>query len=98
MQGTPVTSILPFIYKINAFIINTIIIMVFSVAFLIFFFGIFQFIKNAGEGSKREEGKKKILYGLIGMFIMFSAYGLVRLVLKTFGITPPSTVTEQVYP
>jgi len=93
-------SILPFIYKVNSLIINPIIILVFSIAFLIFFFGIFQFIKNAADGAKREDGKKKIMYGLIGMFIMFSAYGLVRLVLKTFGITPPSpnTVSEQIYP
>jgi hypothetical protein len=98
MQDTPVTSILPFIYKINQYIINPIIILVFFVAFLIFFFGIFQFIKNADDGTKREVGKKKILYGLIGMFVMFSAYGLVRIVLSTFGITPPSTVSEEIYP
>lgn len=68
--------------------------LVFAVAFLVFFFGIFQFIKGAGEAGEREAGKKKILWGVVGMFIMFSAYGLVRLVVSTFDIDAPSTVTD----
>lgn len=98
MQG-PAVTIMPFIYKINTYIINPIIMLVFAVAMLIFFYGIFEFIRAAPDmGRARDDGKKKITYGLIGMFIMFSAYGFVRLVLTTFDITPPSTVTETVYP
>lgn len=78
-----------FLNKVNAAIINPLILLVFAVAFLVFAWGIFQFLANASEGSKREEGKQKILYGLIGMFIMFSAYGLIRLTLGTFGINQP---------
>lgn len=66
---------------------------------MIFLFGVFQFIKGANDATKRDEGKRKLTYGLIGMFIMFSAYGLVRLVVSTFGITPPDTVSDtEIYP
>lgn len=93
-MAAAVISILPFIYKVNRYIINPLIMLVFAVAFLVFFFGIFQFIKGASEAGERDAGKKKILWGVVGMFIMFSAYGLVRLVVSTFDIDAPSTVTD----
>ena len=75
-----------FLNKVNQFILNPLILLAFGVAFLVFFWGVFQFIASETTDSRREEGKKKILYGLFGMFIMVSAYGLIRLVLGTFGI------------
>lgn len=83
-------SITGFLDSVNSAILNPLLILLFAVAFLIFFYGIFQFISNASEGSERDSGKKKILYGLIGMFIMFSAYGLIHIVLSTFGISTPA--------
>ncbi|MEK7194349.1 MAG: hypothetical protein AAB660_01505 [Patescibacteria group bacterium] len=79
-----------FLNKVNVAIINPLIILVFAIAVLVFFFGIFQFISKAGESTEREKGKQKIIYGLIGMFIMFSAYGLIRIVLGTFGVSQPT--------
>ncbi len=58
----------------------------FAIAFLVFFWGIVQFINSEAADGARGDGKKKIIYGLIGMFIMFSAYGLIHLVITTFGI------------
>lgn len=84
----PEITIIPFLQKISQYIINPIIILAFAVALLVFFWGIFQFISSQAVDDERNEGKKKIFYGLFGMFIMISAYGLVRLVLGTFGITP----------
>jgi len=75
-----------FLGKINYYILNPLILLLFAVAFLLFIFGIFQFISSETTDAKREDGKKKILWGLFGMFIMFSAYGLIRLILGTFGI------------
>jgi hypothetical protein len=82
-------TIEPFLNRINEVILNPIILLLFAVALLIFFWGIFQFINSETTDAKRDVGKKKILYGLIGMFIMFSAYGLIHLILGTFGVNPP---------
>ena len=82
-------SIVPFLYKVNNLILNPIIKLVFAVAFLIFFFGIFQFIRKETGDKEREQGKRKIVYGLLGMFIMFSAYGIINLIIDTFGIPKP---------
>lgn len=84
-----------FLGRVSANILNPLILLIFFVALLVFFWGIFQFVSSAAEGAERDKGKKKILYGLIGMFIMFSAYGLIRLVLDTFGIRPPAYIQEK---
>ena len=76
-----------FLDKVNQFVLNPLIILAFGVAFLMFFFGIFQFIASQTIDTERDKGKRKILWGLFGMFIMFAAYGLIRLVLGTFGIS-----------
>lgn len=83
----PITE---FLNKINQFILNPIIALAFTVALLIFFWGIFQFINSQTADATRDEGKRKIFYGLLGMFIMVSAYGLIHLILGTFGVKPPA--------
>lgn len=83
-------SVLELLYRINEYILNPIILLLFAIAFLVFFFGIFQFINSETSDAGRETGKKRIFYGLLGMFIMFSAYGLINLVLGTFGIKAPA--------
>lgn len=75
-----------FLGKVNEFILNPLITLAFAIAFLISVYGTFQFIRSETADSQREQGKRKILYGLLGMFIMFSAYGIIHLILGTFGI------------
>lgn len=72
--------------KINQFILNPIIVLGFVVATAVFFYGIAKFIWSADSDTNREEGKKSILYGVIGLFIMFSVYGIMHFVLDTFNI------------
>ena len=78
------------LYNINRVILNPLITLAFAVAFLIFFWGIFQFVNSETSEKARVAGKRKIVYGLVGMLVMFSAYGLLNLVLTTFGIPKPS--------
>jgi hypothetical protein len=82
-------SIATFLNKINAAILNPLISLAFAIATLVFVFGLVEFIRSETSDKNREAGKKKILYGLLGMFIMFSAYGLIHLILGTFGIQNP---------
>ena len=79
-----------FLNKVNQFILNPLILLAFAIAFLVFFWGIFQFIFSQTVDAQRDEGKRKIFWGLFGMFIMISAYGLIRLILGTFGIPVPA--------
>ena len=49
-------------------------------------FGLAQFIRSAGNSEAIEEGKKKMLYGVIGLFVIVSVWGLVGILRETFGI------------
>ncbi len=71
--------------KIAELIINPIIILGFVIATIYFFYGIFELIYKADEG--KDEHKKNLIYGIIGLFVMFSVYGILNIVLDTFGIT-----------
>ncbi len=81
MQATAIT-IVPFLDKVSQYILNPLIKLVFAIAFLVFVFGIFQFINSETSDKARVLGKQKIVYGLVGMLIMFSAYGLVHAIVS----------------
>jgi len=87
-------TIVPLLKNINEFILNPIIGLAFAIATIVFLFGIFQFIMSETADNARETAKKKILYGLLGMFIMSSAYGLIHIVLGTFGIPTNTGIVQ----
>lgn len=70
--------------KIANLILNPLIILGFTVATIYLFYGIAEMIWKSD--SKDETSKKNVMYGVIGLFIMFSVYGILSLVLKTFNI------------
>lgn len=75
--------------KIVEYIINPLILLLFSLALLVFFWGLAQFILNMGSEEDRSTGKRHMLWGIIGMFIMFAVYGILGALAGTFGITFP---------
>lgn len=69
--------------RINDVIINPILIFLFAAALLIFFWGIVEFIAGMDSEEKRTTGKRHIFWGLIGMFIMFAVWAIIRLISGT---------------
>ncbi len=43
-------------------------------------------IKNADNMTERDKGKRVMLYGGLGLLIMFGAQGIVEIIKGTFGI------------
>jgi hypothetical protein len=76
-----------FLDNVNAYILNPLIELVFAVATVVFFVGIIQFLLTAKTEEGRATGKRNLMYGLIGMFIMMGAYGIIHIILGTFGLT-----------
>ncbi len=77
-------SIVPFLNRVSGAILNPLILILFSVSFVYFAIGVVKLI--TADAAKREEGKNAVIWGLVGMFIMFSTYGIIRLLLDSFGI------------
>lgn len=73
--------------SIEKVVINPLIVMVFTIAFVYFMYGVMQFLLNPTSEEVRKSGKSHMLWGLFGMMIMVSAFGIMRLVLNTLGET-----------
>ncbi len=58
-------------------------------ALLFFLWGVANYILNPG---KAEDARNTMLYGLIGLFVMVSVWGLVRLLADSFGIDPAAKI------
>jgi hypothetical protein len=82
-----------FLGRVIVQIINPIILLLAASAFVVFVWGVFEFIAHAGEEGKRAEGKSAIFWGIIGLVIIFGAYGIINLALGTFGITPITKIS-----
>ncbi len=76
-----------FLQKLLDAIVNPLITLLFALAVLYFVWGVINYIvKGDDNGGDREQGKKHIMYGIIGLFIMVSAYAIVQIVGRTFGL------------
>lgn len=74
-----------FLNKVNDAILNPFIILLFSIALLVFLYGVFQLIRNASDDKARTDAKMAVVWGIVGMLIMISAFGIIRLVLNSTG-------------
>lgn len=70
--------------------INVVVIpVIFALAFAAFVWGIVNhFFFHGGEENSREAGRNFILWGLVGMLVLFSVWGIVNILLSTLGIVP----------
>lgn len=76
-----------FIHNVNRLILNPLIQLVFAVALIVFLYGMVEFLINQESEEKKTAGKRHMLWGVIGMTIMFSVWGILTIVLDTFNIT-----------
>jgi phosphotransferase system glucose/maltose/N-acetylglucosamine-specific IIC component len=72
-------------------IVNPLVIFLSALAIMLFLWGLLQFMANAGGEEGSEMGKRHMVNGLIGLFIMISVYGIMRVITNTFGFKKPDT-------
>jgi hypothetical protein len=56
-----------------------------ALAFLYFLYGVFKFIVDMNDPEKKNFGKSHLLWGLVGLFIILSAGGIISILNDTFG-------------
>ena len=69
--------------KIGEQIVNPAIGLMISVAVVFFIYGVVEFVGAADNEEKRSKGKQHIIWGIIGIFIMVSVWGIMN-VLNNF--------------
>ncbi len=58
---------------------NTLILLIFSFAFLAFIWGVAQYIVFPGNEERKQKGKNIIVWGIIVFVVMISVWGIVNL-------------------
>lgn len=87
MPFGPIANLLmQFLFFINVILVPVL----FGLAFIMFLWGVFLYFFNSGEkaSESRKKGRDFILYGIIGFFVMVSVWGLVGLLVNSFGLQP----------
>lgn len=77
------------IHNFNNVILNPIIALLFGVALVVFLWGVFQYLLGGDSEDARKTGARHILWGVVGLAIMISAFGIINIALGTFGISNP---------
>lgn len=73
--------------------------LIFAGAVVFFLWNVFKYVMSAGDGEAKAEANKGIIYGIIGIAIMASVYGLISFIIGSLGLTPgtvgppPLTIT-----
>lgn len=72
--------------KIMTVIVLPIVEGLFILTFLIFIWGIFKMIRNTDDATAHKVARDHVLWGVIGMVIMISAIGIIRVIANTVGM------------
>jgi len=67
--------------------------LIIAVAVLVFLFGIFKFIRS--EGDDKQGGRELMFWGIVGIFVMISVWGLVAILQNTFHLSGNYDITPR---
>ncbi len=75
-----------FVSLLNENILFPLIALLTAIALLVFLWGCFQFMKDADNEEGRAKGSRHILWGLIGLLVMVSAFTILKIAANTFDL------------
>ncbi len=80
--------VLEFLGKVAENVLNPIIAIFFALAFAYFVWGVAKYIWSPDSEEARATGQKSMLWGVIGMLIMVSVFGIMRFLINSIGADP----------
>jgi hypothetical protein len=66
-------------------ILDTVLPLIIAAAVVYFIYGIATYVMSGSDDAKAA-AKDKIIYGVVGLFVMISVWGLVNILVHTFGL------------
>lgn len=87
-------SNIPILIQFIGDVLNRIIPVVIALTVVIFFWGLFKYVKDAGKGHK--VGRNIMISGLLALFVMVSVWGIIRLMQNTLGVSVAPVAIPQV--
>jgi len=89
-SGAHIVAAQSLLAKIETFILFPLMTLMIAVALLVFLYGMYEYVLNADDESGRSTGKTHMLYGIIGLLVMVSAYAILKIAAATFGVSVPN--------
>ncbi len=74
-------------------IMNIVIPLLITGALIFFIWGVIQYI-TAKDADAKEKGKKVLVQGVLGLFIIVSVWGLIGIIQSTFGVGSGGVLDE----
>ncbi|MDD9868053.1 MAG: hypothetical protein OXU73_01850 [Candidatus Campbellbacteria bacterium] len=68
-----------FVNSLSEALLNPLIILLSSLAVIIFVFGMARFVLQAEDEEGRKKGKELMIWGTTGLFIIFTVFGILEL-------------------
>ena len=81
--------------RFTTYIIDPAILVIFSAGFFLFIWGLVVFLWKLNEGGDNKQEKAHMLWGIVGMFIMVSVWGIINLLDNTFGLDVPTPKSQK---
>lgn len=75
--------------RIEDVILFPLIALLMGVALLVFLWGAFEMIYHSENETAREKGRQHLIFGIIGLVIMVSAYAILKIAANTFFVPIP---------
>ena len=77
--------------KLASAVINPLLILIFGAGVVVFVWGLVEYLYALNvKGEQSEEGKKHMLWGMVGMFIMAAAFTIIKIIANTIGAPLPA--------
>src|ERR1700734_3174564 len=70
--------------RFTTYVIDPALLILAAAGFFYFVWGLVQFLFAVNQGGKTDEGKQHMIWGIVGMVIMFSVVGIISLINNTF--------------
>lgn len=61
-------------------LVNPALYLLLAVAVVIFIYGIIEMMAGATNDKKREDGRRHLMWGIIGLFIMLGVWGIISII------------------
>ena len=77
------------ILSVSDEILNPLIFFLMALASLQFIWGLIKYLKDSDNDEVRQDGKRHMIYGIIGLAIMIAAFGVIDFIAGSIGVPSP---------
>lgn len=76
--------------KFVTVVVNPLLQIAMIAALVVFLYGMFNFVRNADSSEARKTGQQHMMWGLVGLTIMVSAFAIIGIIIGTIGADTPA--------